>query len=49
MTKAESFFLEGKNNLGILLCHTLAGDPSQMTELGKKLNRLAHTNQIQLY
>ena len=35
----DSFYLEGKKDQGVVLCHTLGGDPSQMLELGKKLNK----------
>lgn len=49
MSKLESFFLEGKNNLGVLLCHTLAGSPDEMRELGKKLNKKGYTVSCPLY
>lgn len=49
MAKNNPFFLEGKNNQGVLLCHTLAGDPSQMLELGKMLNKNGYTVSCPLY
>ncbi|MDC0558899.1 alpha/beta hydrolase [Candidatus Izimaplasma bacterium] len=49
MAKNDSFFLEGKNNQGVLLCHSLAGDPSQMFELGKKLNKKGYSVSCPLY
>lgn len=49
MAKKESFYLEGNNNLGVVLCHTLAGDPSQMIELGKKLNKKGYSVICPLY
>ena len=41
--KNESFFFEGNNNQGILLCHGLTGSPKNMLELGKYLNKLGYT------
>ena len=49
MASNETFFLEGKNNLGVLLCHSLAGDPSQMKEIGKKLNKQGYSVMCPLY
>ncbi len=49
MGSVESFFLDGKNNMGVLLCHTLAGEPSQMLEIGKKLNKQGYTVSCPLY
>jgi carboxylesterase len=49
MAKIESFYLEGKNEYGVLLCHTLGGEPAQMMELGKKLNKKGYTVSCPLY
>jgi carboxylesterase len=49
MNKNEPFQLEGTNHKGVLLCHTLAGDPSQMWELGKKLNKQGYHVSCPLY
>ncbi len=38
-----SFYLTGNNNLGVLVCHGLKGDPSQMRELGEYINQLGYT------
>lgn len=49
MANKESFLLEGKNNLGVLLLHTLADSPDQMIEFGKKLNKRGYTVSCPLY
>ncbi len=49
MPKTEPFFHKGTNNQGVLLCHTLAGEPAQMKELGKKLNKKGYTVSCPLY
>ncbi len=49
MSKTDAFFLEGNNNQGVLLCHSLAGDPSQMLELGKKLHKKGYSVNCPLY
>lgn len=49
MAKIDSFLLEGNNNKGVLLCHTLAGSPDEMRELGKKLNKRGYTVSCPLY
>ncbi len=41
--KLGSFYFEGTNNLGILLCHGLTGAPDEMKELGRYLNKLGYT------
>ncbi|MBN2604761.1 MAG: alpha/beta fold hydrolase [Bacilli bacterium] len=43
MSKDTSFYLEGTNHTGVLLCHGLGGTPSQMKELGIYLNKLGYT------
>jgi len=49
MANKESFYLEGKNNVGVLLLHSLADSPDQMMELGKKLNKRGFTVSCPLY
>jgi len=49
MANKESFYLEGKNNIGVLLLHTLADNPLQMLELGKKLNKHGYSVSCPLY
>lgn len=49
MEQHASFFLEGKKKQGVLLCHTLAGSPVQMLELGKKLNKKGYFVSCPLY
>ncbi|QMS85775.1 alpha/beta hydrolase [Candidatus Xianfuyuplasma coldseepsis] len=49
MPKKENILMEGTNNLGIIICHTLGADPQQMKPLGKKLNKLGYTVSIPLY
>lgn len=47
--QAESFYLEGTNGKAVLLCHTLAGEPSQMRELGNILHQKGYTVSCPLY
>jgi carboxylesterase len=49
MGKEETFYLEGKDDIGILLNHSLGADPSQMIELGKKLNKKGYSVYCPLY
>ena len=49
MDNNTSFFLEGSKKQGVLLCHTLAGSPSQMVELAKKLNKKGYFVSCPLY
>ncbi len=49
MANNKTLYLEGNNNLGVLLLHSLAGDPSQMKELGKKLNKQGYSVLCPLY
>ncbi len=43
MEQQGSFYFEGINNLGILICHGLTRSPDEMRELGKYLNNLGYT------
>ena len=38
-----SFFINGNNNLGVLICHGLTGAPDEMRELGEYVNKLGYT------
>jgi carboxylesterase len=38
-----SFYFQGNNNLGVLLCHGLTGAPDEMRELGEHLNNIGYT------
>jgi len=38
-----SFYFQGNNNLGVLLCHGLTGAPDEMRELGEYLNNIGYT------
>jgi len=38
-----SYYFQGNNNLGVLVCHGLTGAPDEMRELGKYLNNLGYT------
>ena len=49
MATTDSFILEGTNNLGVLLCHSLTGSPAQMRDLAKKLNKKGYTVSCPLY
>lgn len=45
----KEILLKGNNGLGVLLLHTLGGNPMQMEPLGKKLHALGYTVYIPLY
>ncbi len=47
--KANGFYLKGKSDDGVLLCHTLAGEPEQMKELGLILQQNGYHVSCPLY
>lgn len=49
MAKKQDVFMEGTNQQAVLLCHTLAGDPSDMKGLAKRLNKAGYTVSCPLY
>lgn len=49
MSKIEGFYKSGSNSKGILFCHTLGGEPSQMFPLAKKFHKLGYTVSCPLY
>ena len=46
---AQDFLLKGTNGYGVLLLHTLGGEPDQMKPLGERLNELGFTVYAPLY